>query len=55
MQFSATILFNEQVAPGYWRIRLSAPAAFAQAEPGQFVMVRIADAIAFAAPPVCRV
>ena len=45
MQFSATILFNEQVAPGYWRIRLSAPAAFAQAEPGQFVMVRIADAI----------
>ena len=31
MQFSATILFNEQVAPGYWRIRLSAPAAFAQA------------------------
>ena len=45
MQFSATILFNEQVAPGYWRIRMTAPAEFASASPGQFVMVRIGNAI----------
>ena len=45
MQFTATVLFNQQVAPGYWRIRLTAPAAFADAEPGQFVMVRVGNAI----------
>ena len=45
MQFPATIIFNTQVAPGYWRIRLTAPAAFAHAAPGQFVMVRIDNAI----------
>ena len=45
MQVTATVLFNQQVAPGYWRIRLTAPAAFADAEPGQFVMVRVGNAI----------
>ena len=45
MQFTATVLFNQQVAPGYWRILLTAPAAFADAEPGQFVMVRVGNAI----------
>ena len=51
MQFTATVLFNQQVAPGYWRIRLTAPAAFADAEPGQFVMVRVGNAID---PLLCR-
>ena len=45
MQFTSMILSNAEVSPGYWRIRLTAPQEFATATPGQFVMVRINDAI----------
>lgn len=45
MQFTAMILSNAEVSPGYWRMRLTAPAEFATARPGQFVMVRVNGAI----------
>ena len=41
MLFTATIFSNAEIAPGYRRIRLSAPPAFTAAQPGQFVMVRV--------------
>ena len=45
MQFSSAILSNQEISPGYWRIRLTAPQEFAAATPGQFVMVQISNAI----------
>jgi len=45
MQFTAMILSNAEVSPGYWRMRMTAPQEFAAAAPGQFVMVRVAGAI----------
>jgi dihydroorotate dehydrogenase electron transfer subunit len=45
MQFTALILANAEVSPGYWRMRLTAPQEFAAAQPGQFVMVRVNGAI----------
>ena len=45
MQFASQILSNVEIAPDYWRIRLTAPREFAEAEPGQFVMVRVAGGI----------
>ena len=44
MLFTATIFSNAEIAPGYRRIRLSAPPAFTAAQPGQFVMVRVGSA-----------
>ena len=41
MLFTSTIFSNAEIAPGYRRIRLSAPPAFTAARPGQFVMVRV--------------
>jgi dihydroorotate dehydrogenase electron transfer subunit len=45
MQFTAMILSNAEVSPGYWRMRMTAPLEFASATPGQFVMVRVSSAI----------
>lgn len=45
MQFTAMILSNVEVSPGYWRMRMTAPPEFAAARPGQFVMVRVNGAI----------
>lgn len=45
MQFKSEILSNAEIAPGYWRIRLSAPAPLATAVPGQFVMVQVSNSI----------
>ena len=45
MQFASQILSNVEIASDYWRIRLTAPREFAEAEPGQFVMVRVAGGI----------
>ena len=45
MQFTSMILSNSEISPGYWRIRLTAPQEFGTATPGQFIMVRINDAI----------
>lgn len=45
MQFKSMILSNVEVSPGYFRMRLTAPAEFSAAQPGQFVMVRVNSAI----------
>jgi dihydroorotate dehydrogenase electron transfer subunit len=45
MQFRALILANVEVSPGYYRMRMTAPTEFLSARPGQFVMVRVFDAI----------
>ena len=45
MQFASRILSNVEIARDYWRIRLTAPPEFADAQPGQFVMVRVNDGI----------
>jgi len=45
MQFTAMVLSNIEVSPGYWRIRLTAPPEFAAARPGQFVMTRVNNSI----------
>ncbi len=45
MQFKATILSNTEVSPGYFRMRLHIPDQAACSTPGQFVMVRVRDAI----------
>ena len=45
MQFTSMILANAEISPGYWRMRLTAPQEFSSARPGQFIMVRVSDAI----------
>jgi dihydroorotate dehydrogenase electron transfer subunit len=45
MQFTAKILSNAEVSPGYWRVRLNAPREFTAARPGQFVMARVGNGI----------
>ena len=38
---TTTVVCNREVAPGYWRMRVMAPDFKAQAQPGQFVMLRV--------------
>ena len=38
--YSTTILANHEIAPGYFRMKLLAPGIKAQAQPGQFIMIR---------------
>ena len=45
MQFTAMILENVEVSPGYWRMRMTAPTTMLTALPGQFVMVRVTPTI----------
>ena len=45
MPFIATLISNVELSPGYWRMRLTASDDFLSAQPGQFVMVKIAEAI----------
>lgn len=45
MQFTAMILDNVQVSPGYWRMRMTAPPEMLEARSGQFVMVRVNPSI----------
>ena len=45
LQFKSEILSNQEIAPAYWRIRLSAPPSFVTAKPGQFIMVQVSDSI----------
>jgi len=45
MQFTAMILDNAEVSPGYWRMRMTAPPEILTAQPGQFVMVRVNPSI----------
>jgi dihydroorotate dehydrogenase electron transfer subunit len=45
MQFKSMVVSNQEVSPGYHRIRLTAPHAMLGAKPGQFVMVRVREGI----------
>lgn len=45
MQFKSMVVSNEQVSPGYCKIRLTAPREVLQAKPGQFVMLRVLEGI----------
>ncbi len=45
MQFQATVLSNTEVSPGYFRMRLAVPRALLAGRPGQFVMVKVRNAI----------
>ncbi len=39
--FKTSILSNQEISPGYYRMKILAPGISAQARPGQFVMFRI--------------
>jgi dihydroorotate dehydrogenase electron transfer subunit len=45
IQQTARILYNDTVAPGYYRIGLECAHGFERVKPGQFVMVRIVDGV----------
>lgn len=45
MQFTAMILSNNEVSPGYWRMRMTAPDECESAKPGQFIMLRVSGSI----------
>lgn len=45
MQFKSLVISNEQISPGYCRIRITAPRELMQSKPGQFVMVRVFEGI----------
>lgn len=45
MQFKAMIISNQQVSPGYFRMRMAAPPELRESKPGQFIMVKVRDAI----------
>ncbi|HEX8960804.1 MAG TPA: dihydroorotate dehydrogenase electron transfer subunit [Geobacteraceae bacterium] len=45
MQFNSMVIANTEVSPGYYRMRLTAPGALLSSRPGQFVMVKVRDAI----------
>jgi dihydroorotate dehydrogenase electron transfer subunit len=45
MQFNSMVISNTEVSPGYFRIRLTAPAEIAGTLPGKFVMVKVRDSI----------
>jgi dihydroorotate dehydrogenase electron transfer subunit len=44
------VLSNQEISPGYWRMRILAPGYTQQAKPGQFVMFRVQRAL----PPLLR-
>ena len=46
MTFTEKILANEEISPGYFRMKVTAPEAFLSAHPGQFVMVRMTQGVA---------
>jgi dihydroorotate dehydrogenase electron transfer subunit len=45
MHFKSVVVSNQEISPGYRRIRLTAPRAILEAKPGQFVMVRVRDGV----------
>lgn len=45
MQFKSMIIANTEVSPGYYRMRLTAPAEMLTSRPGQFIMVKVRNAI----------
>jgi len=45
MQFKSLVLANTEVSPGYYRMRMTAPPDLLSAVPGQFLMLKVRDAI----------
>ena len=45
MQFKSMVISNTEVSPGYFKMRLTAPPEMLESRPGQFVMVKVRDAI----------
>ena len=45
MQFKSMVIANTEVSPGYFRMRLTVPNQMLASRPGQFIMVRVRDAI----------
>ena len=45
MQFKSMIISNSEVSPGYFKMRLTVPHDMLTSLPGQFVMVKVRDAI----------
>jgi len=45
MQFRSMVISNTKISPGYFRMRLTAPRELLSSQPGQFIMVRVRDAI----------
>lgn len=45
MQFKSMVVTNVEVSPGYFRMRMTAPAEFKQTLPGQFLMLKVSDSI----------
>lgn len=56
----ARIIFNRNISPGYYRMRISCPGLAARSKPGQFIMARVGSSIdpllrrPFAVHRVCR-
>ena len=45
MQFKSMVISNVEISSGYFRMRLTAPREMLSSKPGQFVMVKVRDAI----------
>jgi dihydroorotate dehydrogenase electron transfer subunit len=45
MQFKSMVVSNVELSPGYFRMRMTAPLELLQSVPGQFLMVKVVDAI----------
>ncbi|GFO54663.1 dihydroorotate dehydrogenase B (NAD(+)), electron transfer subunit [Geomonas sp. Red276] len=45
MQFKSMVLSNVEVSPGYFRMRMTAPQELQESSPGQFLMLKVVDAI----------
>ena len=45
MQFKSMVISNVELSPGYFRMRMTAPLDLLTALPGQFLMLKVSDAI----------
>jgi dihydroorotate dehydrogenase electron transfer subunit len=45
MNYKSMVIANTEVSSGYYRMRLTAPPQMLESRPGQFVMVKVRDAI----------
>lgn len=45
MQFKSMVVSNVELSPGYFRMRMTAPMELVHAQPGQFLMLKVNDAI----------
>jgi dihydroorotate dehydrogenase electron transfer subunit len=45
MNYKSMVIANSEVSPGYFRMRLTAPPQMLESRPGQFIMVKVRDAI----------